>query len=129
MEARGGGDVVNIIEANRAHIEAALAYGGGTHTFDDVRDGILSGRMQIWPAPRGCAVTEIVQYPRKRVIHCFLAGGELDQIIDMIDSAIEWGKAQGCESLTLSGRKGWERALQSHGFKPILVTLERPFDC
>lgn len=120
---------MNIIEANRAHIEAALAYGGGTHTFEDVRDGILSGRMQLWPSPRGCAVTEIVQYPRKRVIHCFLAGGELDQIIDGIESVIAWGKSQGCESLTISGRNGWAKVLQPHGFVQTLVTLERAFDC
>ena len=127
MEARGGGDVVNVIEANRHHIEAALAYGGATHTFDDVQEGILSGRMQIWPAPRGVAITEIIQYPRKKVIHCFLAGGEMDQILDMIDSAVAWGKTQGCESLTLSGRLGWDRVLRPYGFKPVLVTMEKPF--
>lgn len=118
---------MNVIEANRHHIEAALAYSGGTHTFEDVRDGILAGRMQIWHGPKGCAVTEIVEYPRKRVLHCFLAGGEMGQITDMIESAIAWGKTQGCESLTLSGRMGWERALRPHGFKPVLITMEREF--
>lgn len=118
---------MNLIEANRAHIEAALEYSGGTHSFDDVRDSILSGKMQLWAGPRGCAVTEVVDYPRKRVLHCFLAGGDLDQILDMTDSAIEWGKAQGCESITLSGRMGWLRVLDKHGFKPVLVTMERTF--
>lgn len=127
MEKGGGGDVVNIVEANRKHIEAALSYGGGTHTFDDVARGIYSGRMQLWSGERGCAVTEIINYPRKRVLHCFLAGGEMDQILDMIDSAIAWGKTQGCESLTLSGRLGWERVLKPHGFKPVLITMEREF--
>ena len=118
---------MNIIDANRDHIQAALDHGGNTHTFEDVRDMILAGRLQIWPGPRGCAVTEIIEYPRKKVLHCFLAGGEMDQIIDMIDSAIEWGKTQGCEGLTLSGRMGWQRVLAKHGFKPVLLTLERPF--
>ena len=119
--------MTNIIEANRVHIEAALAHGGATHTFDDVASMILSGRLQIWHGPRGCAVTEIIEYPRKKVIHCFLAGGDMDQILEMIDSAIAWGKTQGCESLTLSGRMGWQRVLDKHGFKPVLVTMERPF--
>ena len=118
---------MNIIEANRKHIEAALDHGGNTHTFEDVARMICEGKLQIWPGPKGCAVTEVIEYPRKKVLHCFLAGGELDQILDMIDSAIEWGKTQGCESLTLSGRMGWGRVLDKHGFKPVLLTMERKF--
>ena len=118
---------MNIVEANRKHIEAALEYSGGTHTFDDVAKMIYEGRLQIWPAPRGCAITEIVDYPQKRVLHCFAAAGEMDQILDMIDSAIAWGKTQGCTSLTLSGRLGWQRVLDKHGFKPVMVTMERLF--
>lgn len=117
---------MNIIDANRHHIEAALGYGGNTHSFDDVRDMILKGTAQIWPAPRGCAVTEIVQYPRKKVLNVWLAAGEMDQIIDMLDNAMEWGRAQGCEAMTLSGRMGWQRVLAKHGFKPAMLVLERP---
>ena len=117
--------MVNVIEANRHHIEAALAYGGETHTFEDVQAGILAGRMQIWPAPRGGAITEIIEYPRKRVLHVFLYGGDLDQAIDMIDSAAAWAKTQGCHHMTLSGRLGWQRVMNKHGFKAVLVTRER----
>lgn len=117
---------MNVIEANRQHIEAALAQGGDTHTFEDVRDMILDGRLQLWHGPRGCAVTEIVTYPRKKALHVFLAGGDMDQIIDMLDSAVTWGKAQGCSVMTISGRMGWQRVLAKHGFSPVLITLEKP---
>jgi hypothetical protein len=113
------------LERCRPWIEAALEYSGGTHTFDDVVDGITSGRMQLWPAPRGCATTEIVLYPRKKVLHVFLAGGDMDQILDMIDSAAAWGRTQDCTALTLAGRLGWQRVLSKHGFTPVLVTMER----
>jgi hypothetical protein len=113
------------LERCRPWIEAALEYSGGTHTFDDVVDGITSGRMQLWPAPRGCAVTEIVLHPRKKVLHVFLAGGDMDQILDMIDSAAAWGRTQDCTALTLAGRLGWQRVLDKHGFTPVLVTMER----
>jgi len=118
----------DIIEENRQHIEAALEYGGGTHTFEDVRDMIHKGTAQLWVGPDGCAVTEIIVYPRKRVLHCFLAGGKLEQIVDMIDSAVAWGKTQGCSDLTLSGRMGWQRALAQYGFKPVLITLAKGFE-
>ncbi len=115
-----------MIDANRHHIEAALAYSGDTHTFDDVKAAIIAGKMQLWVGKDGCAVTEIIQYPAKRVLHVFLASGTMEQILDMSDSAMAWGAAQGCTAMTLSGRKGWERALAPHGFVPVLVTLQRP---
>lgn len=109
----------------RPWIEDALAHSGGTHTFEDVADGVAGGRMQLWPAPRGCSVTEIVLYPKKTVLHVFLAGGDMDQIIDMIDSAVAWGKTQGCVSMTIAGRHGWKRVLAKYGYKPVMTVLEK----
>lgn len=108
----------------RPWIEAALEYSGGTHSFDDIAQGIASGHMQLWPAPRGCAVTQLVVYPQKDVLHIFLAGGELDQLLDGLQDAAAWGRAQGCKSVTLSGRLGWQRALAAHGFKHSTTVLE-----
>ena len=61
----------NPIERCRPWIEAALEYSGGTHTFEDISEGIQDGRMQLWPATRGCIVTEIVVYPRKKYLNVF----------------------------------------------------------
>lgn len=118
---------MNIIEQCRPWIEDALEYSGGTHTFEDVYDRILDGKLQLWPAERGCAVTEIVVYPKKKVLHVFLAGGEMDQIIDMIDSAVAWSKTQGCTSMTIAGRHGWKRVLEKHGYKAVMTVLEKEF--
>lgn len=118
---------MNIIDHCQFWIENALAYSGGTHTFDDVKQGILDSRFQLWPAERGCAVTEIVVYPQKKVLHVFLAGGEMDQIIAMIDSAVEWSKAQGCSSMTIAGRPGWSRVLAKYGYEPVMTVLEKEY--
>ena len=83
------------LERCRPWIEAALEYSGGTHDFIDVAEGIYKGTMQLWPTPRGCIVTEIVVYPRKKVLNVFLGGGELDQILEMHEDVIAWAKAQG----------------------------------
>ena len=119
---------MTLFEHCRKWIEDALGYSGGTHGFQDVVDGVLSGRMQLWPAERGCAVTEIVIYPKKSVLHVFLAAGEMETIINMIDSAVAWGKTQGCTSMTIAGRRGWERVLAKHGYKPVMTVLERDFE-
>lgn len=109
----------------RKWIDAALEYSGGTHTFEDVAQGIISGNMQLWPGDKGCAVTEIVLYPKKKVLHVFLAAGDMAQLIDMIDDAAAWGVSHGCQSMTMSGRHGWLRVLGKEGWKPVMTVMER----
>jgi hypothetical protein len=116
---------VNVIDANREYIEAALAHGNGTHDFESVRDAILAGTMQLWPASKSAAVTEVVEYAKKKVINVFLAGGDLDEITRGFDSVAAWAKAHGCDSMTIEGRKGWTRVLDKHGFEPVFVVMER----
>ena len=115
--------MVNQLERCEPWISAALQYSGGTHEVVDVFDGILEGRMQLWPAENSCLVTEILAYPRKKVLHIFLAGGDLDEITGMHQDVIAWAKGQGCSGLTLAGRPGWKKALEKFGWKPTLLTL------
>lgn len=107
----------------RKWIAAALEYNGGTHTIDDIFQGIERGRLHLWPAERGCLVTEFVHYPRKRVINVFLGGGDMDQLKDMHDAIVQFGKANGCTAATISGRPGWARVWRSEGFTPQHLTL------
>lgn len=109
-------------------IEAALEYSGGTHDFDDIVEGLQKGVMQLWPTPRGCIITEIVIYPKKKVLNVFLGGGELDQIMEMHESVIEWAKAQGCKALTMTGRFGWKKPLAVHGWKPLHASYVKDFE-
>ena len=68
--------------------------------------------------------TELLQYPKKKVISHFL-WGKLQTLTDMHEDVIAWAQAQGCSALTLSGRKGWVRALESFDWKPTLITLSK----
>jgi hypothetical protein len=113
------------LERCRPWIEAALKYTGGTHLFEDVVANIAKGTMQLWPAPRGCIVSEIVVYPRKKVLNIFLAGGELDQILDMNDDITAWAKANGCTAGTMAGRMGWKKPLSKLGWELKFVTFQK----
>ena len=113
------------IDRCRSWIEAALAYAPGTHTFDDVAGMIETGRLQLWPAMHGCLVTEIVDYPQKRVLNVFLAGGTLSQLFDMDPDVQAWAKAMGCTTATMHGRRGWTRALADLGWRETLTTMEK----
>ena len=112
-------------------IESALKKGGETHDFKDIVDGVLSGHMHLWMGENGCAVTEIIVYPNKKVLHVFLAGGDkgygIKQITDMHDDAMAWGKQQGCDGMTVAGRRGWKKVLQSRGWSEQFTTLLKEF--
>ena len=106
-------------------IEAALEYAGGTHDFGDIVDAVRAGNMQFWPAPKGCIITELITFPKKRVLHCFLIGGELDQILEMEASLLHFAKLQECETITGAGRQGWRRVMKSRGWKDAYSVISK----
>lgn len=116
---------IDELERCRPWIEAALEYSGGTHIFEDIAEGIIKGDMQLWPAARGCIVTEIVVYPRKKVLNVFLGGGELDQLMDMHSDVIEWAKHYGCEACSITGRFGWKKPLSAYGWTPLHASYQK----
>ena len=121
MEKSSAINMVGTEEFNRCkpYIKAALEYSGGTHDLIDVYEGLHKGTMQLWPAKESCLVTEILKYPRKKVLNVFLGGGDLTEILSMHEDVISWAKEQGCTALTMTGRFGWKKPLGKHGWKPL----------
>lgn len=113
-----------MMQGYRSQIEAALEHSGGTHTFDDVVDMVRTNRAQFWTNRDSCAVTEVLQFPQKKVLHCFLAGGNMGDIVEMMPWAGQWGAMMGCTGFTIAGRKGWLRVLSRHGWRPTLHVME-----
>lgn len=97
------------IDAYRPQIEAALAYSGGTHTFEDIRAMVAEGRLQFWPGPHSVGITEIQATPQRRTLNIFLAGGDAAELEALLPAVIEWAKTQGCTHGLMIGRRGWER--------------------
>ncbi len=107
----------------RAFLEPALARNGGTHVWADIVAGVEAGTLQLWPAPAGALVTEILRFPRKRICNVFLGGGKLAQLLAMVPAVEAWAGLQGCEGLTVQGRPGWARVLAPAGARPLYVAL------
>lgn len=108
-----------------ALFDKALLIGGNTHTRQDIADGIANGRYQYWGDDQCCLVTEIVDYPQKRVLHLFIAAGNLTKLLDeYLPQVKEFAKEHGCSSLTSVSRKGFLKRFPAYGFKPRCVTFE-----
>lgn len=106
-------------------IEDALEYSPGTHDLEDILYAISTGEMQLFANKGGCAVTQIVEYPKKKVLFVFLAGGELDSVISLHDEAMEYAKSRGCDTLMQIGRMGWTRELKKHGWENKSACMTR----
>lgn len=116
------------IERCREWIQAALDRSGGTHDFKDIVDGILTNKMQFWPSEKACIITEIIQFPKQKHLHIFLAGGELNQILDHNDSLKEFARFNGCCAITIAGRAGWKKVLKELGYYEKFVVLRQEID-
>lgn len=114
------------LEPYAEDLQKALDLGGEAYTIQDIEDMIATGKAQMWPGETSIIITEIINYPRAKHLHLFLAGGNLDELESMLPEIIEWGKTQNCDRVSLSGRRGWERSfLREMGFKPTLVIMEK----
>ena len=95
----------------------------------DLLAAAIAGRMGIWVAERDGAidaaiVTEIRQYPRRRVLEVPFIGGRnlrgwVKPLLDVLDAH---GRAAGCSHIAGSDRKGWARV---GGFTVAGVLLVR----
>lgn len=109
--------------------DKALALGGHTHTRQDIAEGVASGRFQYWGDDECCLVTEIIEYPRKRVLHLFIAAGNLNRLLEQYLPAVkQFAKDNGCSALTSVSRKGFLKRFPAYGFKPKCVTFELPIE-
>jgi hypothetical protein len=110
-------------------LEQALEHGEGTHDLGDVLSSLLSKDRQFWPGTKCGGVTEIIDFPKKRTLNIFLAGGEpgaSEELKRMLPSIEAFARAAECSEVTLSGRKGWLRSFMAEaGYREVSVTMAK----
>jgi len=111
--------------ARRKYIEDALEYAKGTHTLDDIWNGVVRGDFQFWPGDKSAIITEIQIYPQTKVMHIFLAGGDLEELLQMEKSVRAYAQTIGCNSMSISGRRGWLRIFERDGWKEVCTTIAK----
>ena len=109
----------------RKMLVEALEHSGGSHTFQNIVDSVQQEVMQFWPMEKSCLVTEVINYPNIKCLHIFLAGGDLQEI-KSINNTLEFLCQEiGADYISLSGRRGWIKALADIGYELSHVTLAK----
>lgn len=107
-------------------LEKALSYDPmGSYRLEDVKAEVEQGLAHFWrwpqdpqEPPTACAVTNFVVYPRVKALSYWLIGGELADVRKMLPLVEDWGLMQGCSVFCGIGRRGFERAFASDGYRP-----------
>lgn len=114
-------------------IEAALAYTRGCYELEDIYHQLISGTHNLWVAFEGeqvlgAVITNIMQYPRKRALVCYMAGG--DNLTSwkepMMVLLTKFASDNGCDCMEATGRPGWLRMFKNEGCEAVWQTCQLP---
>ena len=100
------------------------------YTSNDILKGLINNSFQLfisWNDKVECAVvTEVAQYPQKKICRYFLAGGNnMENWLEPIQQEIEkFAKHNICNSVEVAGRKGWSKKLKGYEQKIYLFSKE-----
>ena len=100
------------------------------YTPQDIIDGLIQDRFQLFISwedhVESAVITEIAEYPQKKICRYFLAGGNnMDNWLEPIQKAIEqFARDTQCNAIEVAGRKGWARKLKGYEQKIYLFTKE-----
>lgn len=107
------------------HLQGAINRSGNKATLEEVLYELECGHAQLWEAENATVVTQVSDYGDFRCLNVWLAGGNLDEIIGLLDAAEDFARYHGCDRIEVTGRMGWKRALKDHGFEPTSIVLEK----
>ena len=100
------------------------------YTTDDILQGLANNSFRLFISwnnkVESAVVTEVAQYPQKKILRYFLAGGNnLNNWLESIQETIEkFAKHNNCNSIEVAGRKGWAKKLKGYEQKIYLFSKE-----
>ena len=112
------------------HLERMAPHSEGELEPDDFMVALEDGDMQLWIALKekeiaASMITQIVPYPRKRVLRIIsIAGEDMDKWINNLYMIEDWALEHGCTSLECWGRKGWLKVLKDWKCSYHIITKD-----
>ena len=89
----------------------------------EIESGIESGDFQLFMSENSAAVT----CPFGKSLRIGLAGGDLNELLDIEKDICDYARSHGFDSLEIIGRPGWERVLD--GYRRTAILLRKELDC
>jgi hypothetical protein len=115
-------------------LEGAAKRTYGRFTAGNIYERIEEDGYQLWVAfddsnkIKGAVVTNICNYPQRKVLSMTYCGGEnlIEWKDPMLDLLRRYAKDVGCDGIEAVARKGWAKVFKDDGYKERWVTFELP---
>jgi hypothetical protein len=87
---------------------------------------IIDAKAHVFANPEAVIIVEVRVYPAgAREIHGLCAAGDLPAILDLIEQAESWGRSEGLDFASVASREGWQRVLESKGYRPHQLEVRK----
>lgn len=102
----------------------------GDHTATSLKRALDKGDLQLWCHFGGermdaAAITEIADYPKRRVCMIVLCGGTgLADWMIYLETIEAWARDKGAQVLRIEGREEWARVLAGYHKAGVIVERE-----
>ena len=90
-------------------MERWLHDAGDYYTFEDIMDFISEGKFQSFAVGDTWIVTQVDEYPRRKVVHITLVVGNYEEAEQALPEIYEFARSIGATRVTGFGREGWFR--------------------
>ncbi len=113
-------------------VAKAVEHAHGFTTLDEIAKAVACADMQAFAVVdgsglRAACITEIKVRPALKTLNVIALGGDgMDEWLPALLEVLEaFGRHLHCKRLMCVGRRGWVRALQSHGWDEIFTTVSK----
>lgn len=93
-------------------------------TIDAVEAEIREQRATFWPMANSAAVTQVMDYPKGKVLRVWLAGGDLNELTHFLPAGENYARMNGCIGVEMEARPGWERVLKGYRKHAVVLVKE-----
>lgn len=98
-------------------LESGMKKGGSTHSIRDIVEALKDGHMQAFLNDGALAITQVVDFPQKRVLEVLWCAGVLDEVINLRSKLIEFAKEKDCTMGRAFVRPGLVTPLEQAGWR------------
>lgn len=95
----------------------ALERMGGLYTVSDILGAIAAGRMQGFMEGDSWAVTQVIDFPRARMLEILVAVGDLTACRKLHDRIMNYARDNDIGIIQAYGRRGWIGDAERRGWK------------
>lgn len=97
------------------------------YTMEWLTAEIWSGRMRLFTGENSAILVSLKLYPTGlKECQIEAAAGELNELVSSSIREVEqWASEQGCETVVIQSREGWQKVMKSQGYLPYQTAIRK----